>query len=420
MEENQIAEVKAAIAKARAAGNIADAEALESYLEQNTAPPATQTEPMESSLVPGVGGAAGAVFGGGKVAEKLAAKYAPYDVNAPKTGAPGATPAPREFVSPEAVKARVEGRPLSVAPTPSVSVQGISDAELAARKVPGAPGSVNYGKVMAGQVMPDVIANQIQTMDKVNKQGAYQVAARDAANLEKIKSIGEGGQKLMNVGETQLMLPETTTTQIQAEQKAAERLAREKALQEATTQRSGAAQDAAKMRAERMAEVEKLKATPGAKAAEKLKAIKETLSVPQKYLTKAGEAMHIATSPLTTNLALRGLSGFGAGMGADEAIQRWQHGQKGRAIVSGLGAAGDIAAMTRHPAAMAVGTAAGIGAPLLNQYLDKLAEEHPEIAEKLGLATGGLVHLASGGSITKDELDFIHQLRDLHKQKTKK
>lgn len=405
MDENQIAEVKAAIEKARASGNVADAEALEGYLKQNL-PESTvdvvkdKVTAPESSLIPALGGATGAIFGGGKVAEKLAAKSYPYDVNAPKSAAAPSAAAQRQFVSPEAVKARVEGRPLTPAPTPSVSVQGISDADLAARKTPGASASVNYGKVMAGQTMPDVVANEIQTMDKVNPKGAYQVAARDAANLEKIKAIGEGGQKLMNVGGTQLMLPESATKEMLSEQAAAEKAAKDKSLQEAASKRSASAQEAAKLRAERMAEVEKLKGTPGAKAAEKFAKLKSTLEVPQKYLTKAGEVMHIATSPLTTNLALRGLTGFGAGMGIDEAAQRWQQGQKGRAIVSGLGAAGDIAAMTRHPGAMAVGTVAGVGAPLLNTYLDKWAAEHPEAAEKLGLKAGGSVAgYADGGAV---------------------
>lgn len=406
MDENQIAEVKAAIEKARASGNIADAEQLESYLAQNTPEPTTavlkdKIVNDESSLVPAIGGAGAAVFGGGKVAEKLASKYAPYDVNAPTSASTPSAATQRQFVSPEAVKARVEGRPLTPAPTPSVSVQGISDADLAARKTPGASASVNYGKVMAGQTLPDVVANEIQTMDKVNPKGAYQVAAKDAANLEKIKSIGEGSQKLMNLGEgVQLMLPESATKEMKAEQAAAEKTAKEKALQEAADKRSTSAKEAAKLRAERMAEVEKLKGTPGAKAAEKFAKLKSTLEVPQKYLRKAGDVMHIATSPLTTNLALRGLAGFGAGMGADEAVQRWQQGQKGRAIVSGLGAVGDIAALSRHPAAMAVGTAAGVGAPALNTYLDKWAAENPEAAEKLGLKAGGSVAgYADGGVV---------------------
>lgn len=404
MDEKQIAEIQAAISKAKADGNVADAEQLQGYLDQNM-PESTaavlkdKVTAPESSLIPAIGGAGAAIFGGGKVAEKLAAKSYPYDVNAPKSAAAPSAAVQRQFVSPDAVRARVEGRPLTPAPTPSVSVQGISDADLAARKTPGASASVNYGKVMAGQTMPDVVANEIQTMDKVNPKGAYQVAARDAANLEKIKAIGEGGQKLMNVGGTQLMLPESATKEMLSEQAAAEKAAKDKSLQEAASKRSASAQEAAKLRAERMAEVEKLKGTPGAKAAEKFAKLKSTLEVPQKYLTKAGEVMHIATSPLTTNLALRGLTGFGAGMGIDEAAQRWQQGQKGRAIVSGLGAAGDIAAMTRHPGAMAVGTVAGVGAPLLNTYLDKWAAEHPEAAEKLGLKAGGSVAGYADGGI---------------------
>lgn len=62
-------------------------------------------------------------------------------------------------------------------------------------------------------------------------------------------------------------------------------------------------------------------------------------------------------------------------------------GQYGRAAVSGLGALGGAAALTRHPLLMPIGMGIAAGAPYLNEYLDTLAEKHPGL------------HLADGGSV---------------------
>ena len=418
MDPTQVAEINAAIAKAEQSGDTDSANQLRNYLTQNSPAPVTAADKQaipsagyepnlgsdESHLIPGLVGAGGAVLGGGKTVEAMGNKYLPQT---------GATNTPvavqKQFVSPADVEARINARPVA---TPSVSVTGISDADLAARKVAGAPGAVNYGKVMAGQTMPDVVANQIQTMDKVNPQGAYQVAARDAANLEKIKAIGEGNQKLMNVGGTQLMLPESTTAQLTAEQTAAQQAAKQKLIAE----QSAHAKDAAKLRLERLAEVEALKGTFGPQVAAKVAELKKMAEVPMKYIGKVGEAAHTLTGSPLAAAGLRAATGYGAFKGGSEAYERLGKGQKIRGTISGLGAVGDLAAMSRNPYGMVLGGAASVGAPYLNDYLDKLAEEHPEMAERIGLADGGSVHT---GGITKDELEFIHHLRALHAKKSK-
>jgi hypothetical protein len=418
MDQAQVAEINAAIAKAEQGGDTDSANQLRNYLTQNSPAPASAADKQaipsanyepnlgndESHLVPGLVGAGAGVFGGGKTVEAAGNKYLPQTdaVNTP-------TAVQKQFVSPADVEARINARPVAI---PSVSVTGISDADLAARKTPGAPGSVNYGKVMAGQTMPDVVANQIQTMDKVNPQGAYQVAARDAANLEKIKAIGEGNQKLMNIGGTQLMLPESTTSQLSAEQKAAEQAAKQKLIAEQSTH----AKDAAKLRLERLTEVEALKGKFGPQVAAKVAELKKMAEVPMKYVGKLGEAAHTLTGSPLAAAGLRAVAGYGAGKSASEAAERFGKDQNIRGVVSGLGAVGDLAAMSRNPYGMVLGGAASVGAPLLNQYLDKLAEEHPEMAERIGLADGGSVHT---GGITKDELEFIHHLRALHAKKSK-
>lgn len=389
MDEKQLAELNAALAKAEADGDVESANALRTHIKQNT--PESKAAVVadnlanaeESSLVPALGGAGVGIFGGGKVAELLASKFAPYDVNAPK--APAASSAPKTFATPEQLGSKVQAN----LNRPSVTVQGISDAELASRKIPGASAASNYARVLPGSQLPDKIADLAEDYTKTNPRGAgaQQLVAQDAERLAKIKALTGDNFALTGRGSGQLMLPTETISSIAAENKAAQnKLAEE------------AGKHAAKTRAERLLKVEELKGKPAAKIAEEMAKLKKIAAIPQKYLTKAGEVMHIASSPLTLNMLGRGLAGYGAGMGIDDAITRFGTGQNIRGVVSGLGAAGDIAAMTRHPAAMALGTAAGVGAPFLNTYLDKLAEENPELANRIGLAEGGSVpHLAIGG-----------------------
>jgi hypothetical protein len=69
MDEAQIAEIQAAITKAKANEQIADAEALQSYLDSMIKPHVAEEKPMVRTLVFGLGGAGSSIFGGGKVAD---------------------------------------------------------------------------------------------------------------------------------------------------------------------------------------------------------------------------------------------------------------------------------------------------------------------------------------------------------------
>jgi len=85
--------------------------------------------------------------------------------------------------------------------------------------------------------------------------------------------------------------------------------------------------------------------------------------------------------------ALGALGGLDVGLQGTNAVEHAMKGQYGRAAVSGLGALGGAAALTRHPLLMPIGMGVAAGAPYLNEYLDTLAEKHPGL------------HLADGGSV---------------------
>jgi hypothetical protein len=343
-------------------------------------------------------GAGAGVLGGGKVLENIANKYAPYNPNAvtPPVGN-------KNFATPQDLAAKVEAN----LNKPSVSVQNISDAELS-RKIPGSSGSANYARKMPGELMPDRMADLAEDMTKSSPKGAQRLADINEQNVAKQKALVGDTFALRGRGAEQLALPKSEIDRQLAE---AEKLTAEKQAAKSKLAKE-AGEHAAKTRAERLLEIEKLKNKPGAKAAEQLAKLKELTATPTKYLTKAGEAMHTVTGTLPTNMIGRGLAGFGAGMGADEAITRWNKGQKIRGVVSGLGAAGDLAAMSRNPLAMGVGTAAGLAAPLvINPVLDKLAEKYPELADQIGLAKGGKVkkytiHTLPKG-LTKEEFEHL-------------
>jgi len=87
----------------------------------------------------------------------------------------------------------------------------------------------------------------------------------------------------------------------------------------------------------------------------------------------------------------KGLALGSAGYDVGDVIDRSNKGQYGRGIVSGLGAIGSAATLAPNPIVKGLGMGVSLGAPMLNMYLDKKAQEHPEFFEKYNLAKGGTV-----------------------------
>lgn len=353
MDKEQIYE---AIRQAGAAGDRQAVIKLNAYLQ--TLKDQEVAEPETSGVMPGALGAAGAVFGGGKALEAGVKTKYPYDVNAPVTAPTTATtvtpaqqPTARAFQSPSQVAGKI---------TAPVTPGAINV------KVPGDPGIVNWARQAAGMEheLPQKLLSQVESMRKSEPKGAQFLIDEDLKKLEKIKQLGGGEYQLSGSGKSQLMLPPGETA----------------AKLEEANQR---AQQAAKQRAERLMKAEELRKAEAAKAAElkRIEAAKaaEAASSPKEVAKratqKAGNVMHKATSGFIANPLLRAATGFGAGYGISDAAQRADRGDFGRALISGAGALGDIAAMSRHPIAMPIGAAVGTAAPLLNMYLDELEKE---------------------------------------------
>ena len=148
------------------------------------------------------------------------------------------------------------------------------------------------------------------------------------------------------------------------------------------------------------------------KEAAEFKVAREGIIVPNKVEQQLAKEAAVKSSKLPARIA-QGVESLGplapiagkalalgsAGFDVGDAIDRGHKGEYGRAIVSGLGALGSGATMIPHPAARIGGTAAATAAPFINMYLDKVAREHPELAEKLHLAEGGAVQGYAGGGI---------------------
>ena len=92
-------------------------------------------------------------------------------------------------------------------------------------------------------------------------------------------------------------------------------------------------------------------------------------------------------------IAGRTLAGGLAGLQGYDAWNRAHQGDYAGALIGGLGALGSAAAFIPHPIARIGGTALGIGAQYLNDYLDNRKKDHKAAGGQIALATGGLVYL---------------------------
>jgi len=127
-------------------------------------------------------------------------------------------------------------------------------------------------------------------------------------------------------------------------------------------------------------------------------------------VTKAIKAAKPVTDVLSkiSNIPVVGhaLAGAGALGEGQDAYNRYQHGDYGRALISGLGALGSAATVLPSPVTKGVGAAAGMAAPAINGLIDKylgrdgyadggLAKTD---AQKFQLSTGALEDLLAGNT----------------------
>ena len=139
--------------------------------------------------------------------------------------------------------------------------------------------------------------------------------------------------------------------------------------------------------------------------------IESPLTGVRKGIESFGRALNTDVSP--TGLSTKGthlfgvLGGLDVGLQGTNAVEHAMKGEFGRAAVSGLGALGGAAALTRHPLLMPIGMGAAMAAPYINDYLDTVAEKHPGM------------HMADGGSVPPEmgtaqayEPSYSEKIRD--------
>ncbi|CAB4196386.1 hypothetical protein UFOVP1640_88 [uncultured Caudovirales phage] len=227
-----------------------------------------------------------------------------------------------------------------------------------------------------GSAMPQAVENWINTQqggtkpEAANYKQAHQFA-EEAGQFERANPT----QKVLE--ESRLAVPKEVAAQIKAEKEAAAATQALKHQQEVN--------EIAKLRADRLSQL-KNTVFPG----EKLLAGAGT----------AGNALMNMTKGTIPRLAGHAISGAGVGLSAADVAERLKRGEYGRAAISALGGAGDVATMTRNPVAMALGVPVGIGAPLVNMGLDAVLGRGELPVQK---ATGGLVALKKAKSKAKSK-----------------
>lgn len=117
----------------------------------------------------------------------------------------------------------------------------------------------------------------------------------------------------------------------------------------------------------------------------------EALGIPRMGQT-AARALGAGVSRGVPAVIGRGIAGAGAGFQGVDAYNRFQRGDIGGGVISGLGALGSAASLIPHPLTRGVGTVVGVGAEALNAYLDSLKKKPA---------------MAKGGHVTVDKKDGL-------------
>lgn len=108
----------------------------------------------------------------------------------------------------------------------------------------------------------------------------------------------------------------------------------------------------------------------------------------------------------------RGIAGGSAGFQGVESANKFREGDILGGTISGLGALGSGVALIPHPLTRGIGTAVGVGAPLLNEIIDRIRKQNESASEQqnseaMPMAHGGLIQGYAGGKkVVKGALDL--------------
>lgn len=203
-------------------------------------------------------------------------------------------------------------------------------APVAGSQKPLSSGAANWTRAM-GREIPDVLAEQAESMRKTDPRGGQAIIDRDIKAMEKIRAMGQGGYQLSGSGQSQLMLPRET-----AEARAAAQQMAQQPRQPSALSRMGSAM------------------SQGARGA-------------GQNINLLGRAFPGAAGAL---------SGLGAAELGQEAYRRSQEGDDIGKYIAGIGAAGAAASLFPTLPTRVGGGAIATLSPLVLYLYDKMRKQN--------------------------------------------
>ena len=265
-------------------------------------------------------------------------------------------------------------------------------------KVAGESGTKAYARKMPGQLPPEAMLAEVEDMTSgknARGKGAYDIAERNAANIQKQKEMGLGGWKMTGRGSEQMVLGPELTAQREAHMASA----RERVSQLTPE---------AKLAAEQAEQARQASATAEAVRQREVAAAQTAASKAEQGKTAAQATLETASKNAPRNIGKLGalwskipganmLAGAGAGLSAAEALNRYEKGDKSGAVISTLQVLFDGMAMlppgTPITAALkGIGVAGGLATTAYDLYRTYNMEQPPPPPQPQK-ARGGLTML---------------------------
>ena len=213
-------------------------------------------------------------------------------------------------------------------------------------KVAGESGTKAYARKMPGQLPPEALLAEVEDMTSGKNprgKGAYDIAERNAANIERQKRLGMGSWQMTGTGSEQLVLSPEETARRQAQMDVAGQKAKQLAPQLQTAEKEVQAAQQARETAEKIRQRETAAAQKAAREAQTAEQVAKTgvKTATEAAPSGLGKVGAIVQKIPGANI----LGGVGMGMSAAEALNRYEKGDTSGAVLSGVQAVLDGMAM---------------------------------------------------------------------------
>jgi hypothetical protein len=203
-------------------------------------------------------------------------------------------------------------------------------------KVAGESGTKAYARKMPGQLPPEAMLAEVEDMTSGKNprgKGAYDIAAKNAANIEAQKRLGMGGWNMTGTGSEQFVLSPEETARRQAQMDAAGQKAKQLAPQ---VQAAQGEVETARQARETAEKVRQRETAAAQKAAREAQTAEQVAKAGLKTATEAapsGVGKYVGAMWQKIPGA-NILAGAGMGMSAAEALNRYEKGDTSGAVLS--------------------------------------------------------------------------------------